>query len=184
MHRRAISAISALLSFLLLVAPGLLKAQTPPIPANHVRIHYFRPDGNYLGWTVYAFGDTTEDTSNFNGGPVQVTGRDSFGAYFDVGVTATAQNVASSFTTATPKIPGRTNSSIPRRRATSTGSCPEATSYKRHNLPPSSKPIPRFRRTRRASTISVRTPIMLPGRCMLLATPPKTRPILTAARFL
>ncbi len=38
-----------------------------PVPTNHVRIHYFRPDGNYLGWTVYAFGDTTEDTSNFNG---------------------------------------------------------------------------------------------------------------------
>jgi hypothetical protein len=27
-----------------------------------VRIHHFRPDGNYLGWTVYAFGDTTEES--------------------------------------------------------------------------------------------------------------------------
>jgi pullulanase len=97
MQRRAASrfvVVSAVIALLLTATPGALKAQTPPpIPAGHVRIHYFRPDGNYLGWTVYAFGDTTEDTSNFNGGPVQVTGRDSFGAFFDVGVTSTAQNV-------------------------------------------------------------------------------------------
>ncbi len=98
MRRRAastFSAVFALVFFWLMAGPGLLKAQAsiPPIPANHVRIHYFRPDGNYLGWTVYAFGDTTEDTANFNGGPVKVTGQDSFGAFFDVGVTSTAQNV-------------------------------------------------------------------------------------------
>ncbi len=64
----------------------------PPIPAGDIRIHYFRPDGNYLGWTIYAFGDTTEP-NNFGGGPVAVTGTDSFGAYFDVGVTSSAANV-------------------------------------------------------------------------------------------
>lgn len=70
-----------------------LRAQTPPpIPSGDIRIHYFRPDGNYLGWTVYAFGDTTEP-NNFNAGPVAVSGQDSFGAYFDVGVTSGAQNV-------------------------------------------------------------------------------------------
>ena len=80
MQRRAVSPF-CVLCFFLLAAATALKAQTPPpIPAGHVRIHYFRPDGNYLGWTVYAFGDTTEDTANFNGGPVQVTGRDGFGA--------------------------------------------------------------------------------------------------------
>lgn len=96
MHRRAastFSVISVLIALLFTTTPVSLKAQAPPIPAGHVRIHYFRPDGNYLGWTVYAFGDTTEDTSNFNGGPVKVTGQDSFGAFFDVGVTSTAQNV-------------------------------------------------------------------------------------------
>ncbi|HXM96353.1 MAG TPA: pullulanase-associated domain-containing protein, partial [Candidatus Dormibacteraeota bacterium] len=98
MNRRAASTFStvfALVSLLSIAAPGFLKGQAPipPIPASHVRIHYFRPDGNYLGWTVYAFGDTTEDTANFNGGPVKVTGQDSFGAFFDVGVTSTAQNV-------------------------------------------------------------------------------------------
>ena len=109
MNRRAISSFSALALCLslLIAAPALLEAQTPPpIPANHVRIHYFRPDGNYLGWTVYAFGDTTEDTSNFNGGPVQVTGHDIFGAYFDVGVTSTAQNVGIIIHNGNTKDPG------------------------------------------------------------------------------
>jgi pullulanase len=109
MHRRAVSSFSAvtLALFLLITAPALLKAQTPPpIPANHVRIHYFRPDGNYLGWTVYAFGDTTEDTSNFNGGPVQLTGRDIFGAYFDIGVTSAAQNVGIIIHNGNTKDPG------------------------------------------------------------------------------
>src|SRR6266436_5026136 len=110
MHRRAACSffpVSALVAILLTAAPGFPKAQTPaPIPANHVRIHYFRPDGNYLGWTVYAFDDTTEDTSNFNGGPVQVTGRDSFGAFFDVGVTSTAQNVGIIIHNGNTKDPG------------------------------------------------------------------------------
>ena len=64
----------------------------PPIPTGNIRVHYFRPDGAYIGWTIYAFFDTTEP-NNFPGGPVPVTGTDSFGAYFDVGVTANAQNV-------------------------------------------------------------------------------------------
>ena len=65
----------------------------PPIPSGDIRIHYFRPDGNYSGWTVYAFDNTTENTGNYGGGPVQVTGTDSYGAYFDVGVTTGAQEV-------------------------------------------------------------------------------------------
>ena len=100
-------AASAFVAFLLTAAPGFLKAQAPPpIPASHVRIHYFRPDGNYLGWTVYAFADTTEDTSNFNGGPVHVAGHDSFGAFFDVGVTSTAQNVGIIIHNGNTKDPG------------------------------------------------------------------------------
>src|SRR3984893_11491994 len=107
MHRRAVFTFLALSCLLLTAAPISLNAQTPPpIPAGHVRIHYFRPDGNYLGWTVYAFGDTTENTSNFNGGPVQVSGRDSFGAFFDVGVTSTAQNVGIIIHNGNTKDPG------------------------------------------------------------------------------
>jgi pullulanase len=80
--------------FVLCGLGSLLRAQTP-IPANHIRIHYHRSDGLYAGWTVYAFGQTTEDTSNFESGPVQVTGTDSFGAYFDVGVVAGAAGAQS-----------------------------------------------------------------------------------------
>src|ERR1700731_4468318 len=117
MSRRATCsffAVSTLVAFLLTATPGSLKAQTPaPIPASHVRIHYFRPDGNYLGWTVYAFGDTTENTSNFNGGPVQVTGQYSFGAFFDVGVTSTAQNVGIIIHNGNTKDPGPNESIDP-----------------------------------------------------------------------
>jgi pullulanase len=70
-----------------------LAASDPAIPSGDIRIHYHRPDGNYSGWTVYAFDSTTENTGNYGGGPVQVTGTDSFGAYFDVGVTTGAQEV-------------------------------------------------------------------------------------------
>ena len=80
-----------LLLLCVLAAPAL--AADPPIPSGKIRIHYHRPDGNYSGWTVYAFDNTTEDTGNYGGGPVVVTSTDSFGAYFDVGVTAGAQEV-------------------------------------------------------------------------------------------
>jgi pullulanase len=83
--------LTLLLSFLV-AAPAFAQSD-PPIPANHIRIHYHRTDGNYSGWTVYAFFDTTEDTGNYGGGPVQVTGTDTYGAYFDVGVISGAQNV-------------------------------------------------------------------------------------------
>jgi pullulanase len=69
------------------------RAAAPPIPAQHVRIHYFNPDNTYTGWTVYAFGNTTENTGDFNGGPVHLTGVDDFGGYFDVGVTVGATDV-------------------------------------------------------------------------------------------
>src|SRR5258707_7056231 len=97
MHRPAAStffAVCALVCLSLTATPPSLKAQTPPpIPANHIRIHYFRPDGNYLGWTVYAFGDTTENTSNFNGGPVHVTGRDTFCAFLVLCGTSPPPNI-------------------------------------------------------------------------------------------
>jgi pullulanase len=88
-------AASALIVLLLaFVASTPVSAQTdPPIPSGDIRIHYHRPDGIYTGWTVYAFYDTTENTGDYGGGPVQITGTDSYGAYFDVGVTSGAQNV-------------------------------------------------------------------------------------------
>ena len=81
------------LLFAALVASTAFAQTVPPIPANHIRIHYHRYDGIYTGWTVYAFGDTTENTGNYGGGPIQASGSDSFGAFYDVGVTAGASNV-------------------------------------------------------------------------------------------
>ena len=92
-----------LLTGLAAVAPTALEAQ---IPANHIRIHYYRPDGTYTGWTVYAFGNTTEDTGNFNGGPVQISGMDTFGAYFDVGITSGATDVGIIVHNGNTKDPG------------------------------------------------------------------------------
>ncbi|WP_124847903.1 pullulanase-type alpha-1,6-glucosidase [Acidipila sp. EB88] len=89
-----------------LAATHSATAQTePPIPAGEIRVHYFRPDGVYTGWTVYAFGDTTEP-NNFAGGPVPVTGTDSFGAYFDVGVTTGAADVGLILHIGNTKDPG------------------------------------------------------------------------------
>jgi pullulanase len=82
-----------ILMLLLSVFASTQAFASPAIPSGHIRIHYHRPDGNYSGWTVYAFDDTTENTGNYGDGPVQVTGTDSFGAYFDVGVTTGAQEV-------------------------------------------------------------------------------------------
>ncbi len=60
---------------------------------GYVRIHYYRTDGNYNPWTIYAFYDTTEYGGDYNSGLVPPTYYDSYGAYFDVGVIANAQNV-------------------------------------------------------------------------------------------
>ncbi len=85
---------AAAFAFLLLgILASIAAFADPAIPSGSIRIHYFRPDGNYSGWTVYAFDNTTENTGNYGGGPVQVTGTDSFGVYFDVGVTTGAQEV-------------------------------------------------------------------------------------------
>src|ERR1035441_2568270 len=87
------AAFNILMLVLCLFASGTAFAADPPIPSGHIRIHYHRPDGNYSGWTIYAFFNTTENTGDYGGGPVQVAGTDSYGAYFDVGVTTGAQEV-------------------------------------------------------------------------------------------
>jgi pullulanase len=51
---------------------------------GYARIHYFRPDGNYSSWSVYAFADTAEYTGDYNDGLTFVTSTDSYGAYFDI----------------------------------------------------------------------------------------------------
>ena len=100
--------IAVCLLLLAVSATATASAQTdPPIPAEDIRIHYFRPDGMYTGWTIYAYDDTTEP-NDFADGPVAVTGTDAFGVYFDVGVTATAQNVGLLLHNGATKDPGGT----------------------------------------------------------------------------
>ena len=96
---------SYLLLFGVLFTVDVHAQSDPPIPAGDIRVHYFRPDGNYAGWTIYAFGDTTEP-NNFAGGPVPVTGIDNFGAYFDVGITTGAANVGLILHNGNTKDPG------------------------------------------------------------------------------
>jgi pullulanase len=97
--------LSLLLILILSSAVAAWAQGDPAIPAGDIRVHYFRPDGNYAGWTIYAFNDTTEP-NNFAGGPVAVTGTDSFGVYFDVGVTAGATNVGLILHNGNTKDPG------------------------------------------------------------------------------
>ena len=75
------------LSFLLclLFSSHALAQSDPPIPAGEVRIHYFRPDGNYAGWALYTWNASTENAV-WCQSEVAITGTDSFGVYFDVTV--------------------------------------------------------------------------------------------------
>jgi pullulanase len=82
--------MKSMLGFLFLVIltflPSPARAATdPPIPAGSVRIHYFRPDGNYTGWALYTWNASTENAS-WCQSEVQITGTDSYGVYFDVTV--------------------------------------------------------------------------------------------------
>jgi pullulanase len=54
-------------------------------PTENVRIHYYRPDGNYTGWAVYTWNASTS-TNTWCSGEVQSDGSDSYGIYFDVPV--------------------------------------------------------------------------------------------------
>ena len=101
---QARSILLTIFSFFALSAPVLAQT-TPPIPAGDIRVHYFRPDGNYAGWTVYAYDDTTEP-NNFAAGPVALSGTDSFGGYFDVGITPGAANVGLILHNGNTKDPG------------------------------------------------------------------------------
>ena len=103
--RHVYSYLLAVMMLLFTAAGALAQTAVPPIPSGSIRIHYFRQDHNYTGWTVYAFFDTTEP-NNFPGGPVPVTGQDGFGAYFDVGVIANAQNVGIILHNGNTKDPG------------------------------------------------------------------------------
>ncbi|MGA2847630.1 MAG: pullulanase-type alpha-1,6-glucosidase [Terracidiphilus sp.] len=73
------------LSFALLLLVSLATPVLAQIPAGDVRIHYYRPDGNYSGWAIYTWNASTS-TNTWCSGEVQNGGTDSFGIYFDVPV--------------------------------------------------------------------------------------------------
>jgi pullulanase len=70
----------AMLTLVSVAVPALAQ-----VPAGDVRIHYYRPDGNYSGWAVYTWNASTS-TNTWCSGEVQSSGTDTFGAYFDVPV--------------------------------------------------------------------------------------------------
>ncbi len=86
----AVKLVSHAMRFLaaLLFLCGLILPALGQAPAGDVRIHYNRPDGNYTGWAVYTWNASTS-TNTWCSGEVQSGGTDSFGAYFDVPVSAT-----------------------------------------------------------------------------------------------
>lgn len=53
-----------------------------PVPAGSVRINYFRPDGQYDGWGLHAWEDTTVTVEWSK--PLAQTGTNSFGVYWTV----------------------------------------------------------------------------------------------------
>jgi pullulanase len=70
---------------LMCLLPSLRAQSDPPIPPGDVRIHYFRPDGNYAGWALYTWNASTENAS-WCSSEVQISGTDAYGVYFDVSV--------------------------------------------------------------------------------------------------
>ena len=77
----------------LLVCAGMvlpaLAATDPPIPAGSVRIHYFRPDNSFSGWTMWTWNASTENQTAWCSTELNQAGTDSYGAYWDVTVNPT-----------------------------------------------------------------------------------------------
>ncbi|MEW6421361.1 MAG: pullulanase-associated domain-containing protein, partial [Deinococcota bacterium] len=64
---------------------------TTPIPENVLRVRYVRPDGQYGGWGLHVWEDTTATVEWSK--PLPPTGRDAGGLYWDVPLKAGAQKV-------------------------------------------------------------------------------------------
>ena len=64
-----------------------------PVPEGHIRVHYKRADKNYNNWVLWVWNDTT--WSSDKGWPhgMTKTGRDQFGAYWDVPLAEGAANL-------------------------------------------------------------------------------------------
>jgi len=51
-----------------------------------VRIHYYRPDNNFNGWTMWTWNASTENQTVWCSTELNQSGIDSYGAYWDVTV--------------------------------------------------------------------------------------------------
>jgi pullulanase len=61
------------------------------LPQNTARIHYQRPDGNYEGFNLHVWEDTTEEVTWEDG--LDITGEDDYGVYWDVNLAEGAERV-------------------------------------------------------------------------------------------
>lgn len=68
------------------IALPALAAADPPIPAGSVRIHYFRPDNTFGGWTMWTWNASTENQTSWCSTELNWAGTDSYGAYWDITV--------------------------------------------------------------------------------------------------
>lgn len=93
----------ALLFALLLAALAL--ASTPEAVAPDIaRIHYFRPDGEYSGWELHVWEDTTDRVTWQDG--LDITGESDYGVYWDVNLKDDARRVGFIVHTGDNKDPG------------------------------------------------------------------------------
>ncbi|SMB79740.1 pullulanase-type alpha-1,6-glucosidase [Deinococcus hopiensis] len=79
--------IATLLTFALAAAAAAQSA----LPANTARVHYQRPDGAYTGWGLHVWEDTTATVDWAK--PLVQSGKDDFGAYFDIPLKPNAQQL-------------------------------------------------------------------------------------------
>jgi pullulanase len=70
---------------------SLLGASYAQLPDDTARIHYNRPDGDYEGWTLHVWEDTSELVTWEAG--LAPTGESDFGLYWDVGLIEGAQTL-------------------------------------------------------------------------------------------
>jgi len=84
---RRLWGLAYLLVFFL--SAGVVKqvfAADPPIPAGATRIHYYRPDANFSGWTMWTWNASTENQTSWCQTELNQAGTDTYGSYWDVTV--------------------------------------------------------------------------------------------------
>jgi pullulanase-type alpha-1,6-glucosidase len=76
---------------LMLAASGFAPAQEEGPQEGSARIHYHRPDGDYEGWELHVWEDTTESVTWEDG--LDIAAETDYGVYWDVALTDGARRV-------------------------------------------------------------------------------------------